>query len=92
MMLRKLYSQESAEEDVSNALSTPKDHLRAKLNKKQDIELSYCSIMLGNCLQSLCCCFVACCRLNGSGRCRRHIDNYSKFQIAQKRLMKEKDI
>ena len=90
-MIKNLYSEESNEEQ-SNESDSPRDLLEAKLRKKRNLLLTYRSIKLGDYIQSLCCCFISCCCSKKSSRCRRHIDNSIKFQIAQKRYMKEYDL
>ena len=93
-MLKRLYGEEDfiAADETRKSMQlqpqTPKETLRAKIEKTKDFNASYCAFMMVACFKALCCCFKPCCR----GKCRRHLDSHRKFQIAQERLSSEVDI
>ena len=85
-MLKNLYSEETGDEQL-NEPETQRDQLDAKLRRKEELRVSYCSIKLGDYIQSCCCCFISC-----FSSCRKHVDNSVKFKIAHDRYMKEYDL
>ena len=81
-MLKRLYAEEdlvAADETRGNVLlesQSPKEILRAKIEKTKDFNARYCAFMMVACFKALCCCFTSCCC---GDRCKRHLDSHRKF-------------